>query len=155
MKLTKTEKKIIEGRRKFIRIKRASEKITRYRKGAKQSRGEAKVAAFLKSERIEYNTEWWFKGLYNYAKSCLLYFDFYVPEFNLCIEYDGQQHYGSKKTEAEKMNDFLKNAYCVKNRIFLLRIKYTDFDNIENLICSKIDQIQPIKKTKNTQPYLL
>lgn len=146
MKLTKTDKKIIEERRKFIRIKTASRKITQYRKGAKQSRGEAKITAFLKSERVEFTREWYFKGLYNYAKSCLLYFDFYLPEYNLCIEYDGQQHYHERKTEAAKMNDYLKNAYCLKNRIFFLRIKYTEFDNIEKLICAKIDQIAPTSK---------
>ena len=144
MKLSASEKRLIESRRKYFKVTRKSKKITSYRKSAKQSKGESRISSFLKSERIPFNTEWFFKGLYNYAKSNLLYFDFFISQFNLCIEYDGQQHYRHTKTEAEKMNDYLKNAYCVKNGINLLRIKYTDFDKIENIITSKIDQICPI-----------
>ncbi len=144
MKLTKRETELIKGRRKFIKTIRNSSKITSYRKAAKQSGGERKIAHFLKEERVEFKKEWFFKGLYNYAKSHLLYFGFYIPSFNLCIEYDGQQHYRKEKTEAEKMNDFLKNAYCAKNGIGFLRIKYDRYDDIEKLICEKIDSISPI-----------
>lgn len=141
MKVSKREKQLLVGRRKFIKIKRESEKITTYRKAAKQSNGEKKIADFLTSELVKFEREWFFKGLYNYAKSNLLYFDFYLPDYNLCIEYDGQQHYATVKTESAKMNDFLKNAYCAKNGINFLRIKYTQFDSIEMLICAKIDKI--------------
>lgn len=144
MKLSKKERLLIAGRRKFIKVKRDSEKITCFRKAAKQSKGEKRIIGFLVSERVKFEREWYFKGLYNYSKSHLLYFDFYLPDYNLCIEYDGQQHYGSNKTEAEKMNDYLKNAYCAKNRIKFLRIKYTQFDEIEKLICEKIDEISPV-----------
>lgn len=147
MKLSKQERILIEGRRRFIKIKRESKKLTSYRKAAKQSKGERRISAFLSSESVEFNREWYFKGLYNYAKSHLLYFDFFVPEFNLCIEYDGQQHYATQKKESAKMNDYLKNAYCLKNNIWFLRIKYTDFDNIETLICQILDKISPILKT--------
>lgn len=145
MKLTKREIELIQGRRKFLKIIAKSRKITKGRKRSKQSAGEKRISNFLQSENVEFNREWYFKGLYNYSKSNLLYFDFFIPEYNLCIEYDGEQHYRDKKTEAEKMNDYLKNAYCAKNGINFIRIKYTDFDNIERLICEKIDSISPIK----------
>lgn len=144
LKLSKAERILIESIRKFISVKRNSEKITAYRKWATQSKGEKRISKFLTSEYIEFKTEWFFKGLYNYAKSNLLYFDFYIPKYNLCIEYDGQQHYATTKPESAKMNDYLKNAYCAKNRIHFLRIKYTDFENIEKLICKKIDIIDPV-----------
>lgn len=147
MKLSKRERQLIQGRRKFIKVKQKSEKITGYRKRSKKSAGEKRIADFLQSERVEFKREWYFKGLYNHAKSSLLYFDFYLPGYNLCIEYDGQQHYDQKKTEAAKINDFLKGAYCLKNKIHFLRIKYTDFENIETLICEKIDRIEPIVKS--------
>lgn len=142
MKLSKREREIINGRRKFIKIHRNSQKLTNYRKASKQSNGEKRISNFLISENVEFEREWYFKGLYNYAKSHLLYFDFFLPSYNLCIEYDRQQHYGSEKTEAAKMNDFLKNAYCLKNGINLLRIKYTEFDNIEMLICTAVDKAE-------------
>lgn len=141
MKINKVEQRIINNRRRFIKVKRKNEKLISFRKSAKQSKGEERIAAFLGSELVEFKTEWFFKGLYNYSKSSLLFFDFYLPKYNLCIEYDGQQHYGSKKTEAQKMNDFLKNAYCVKNKVWFLRIKYTQFNEIEKLICAMIDKI--------------
>lgn len=144
MKLTKAEKRLIDSRRRFIKVKRNSEKITCYRKASKQSKGEKKIADFLIGECVEFKREWYFKGLYNHSKSNLLYFDFFIPKYNLCIEYDGEQHYSTKKTENAKMNDYLKNAYCVKNNINFLRIKYTEFNDIENIICQKIDKIEPV-----------
>jgi very-short-patch-repair endonuclease len=146
MKLTKREIEWIQGQRKYRKIIAKSRKVTSYRKAAKQSGGERRISRFLESEGVEYNREWYFKGLYNYHKTHLLYFDFYISEYNLCIEYDGQQHYHDRKTEAAKMNDYLKNAYCAKNGINFIRIKYTDYDNIERLICEKIDSISPTKR---------
>lgn len=145
-KLTNKEKELIESRRRFIKVKRNSEKLTSFRKGSNQSGGERRISNFLKSELVEFHREFYFKGLYNYSKSSFLYFDFYLPKYNLCIEYDGQQHYKQKKTESAKINDFLKNAYCLKNNINFLRIKYTDFDNVEKLILEKIDKIDPVYK---------
>jgi len=116
----------------------------RYRKGCSQSKGEKRVSEFLQDEMIEYIPEYFFKDLFNPKTKQLLYFDFYIRKFNLCIEYDGEQHYATTKTENQKINDFLKNAYCAKNGINFLRIKYTEFDNIEKLICEKIDKIEPI-----------
>lgn len=140
MKVTKREKEIIYSRRKFIKVKRQSEKLTAFRKYSKQSLGEKKIVDFLVSNQVEFNREWWFKGLYNYSKTNLLYFDFYLPQYNLCIEYDGVQHYSNNKKESAITNDFLKNAYCLKNNIHFLRIKYTDYDNIEKIICEKLDK---------------
>ena len=62
----------------------------------------------------------------------------------MCIEFDGEQHYLKNKTENEKVNDFLKNAYCAKNKIPFLRIKYDEFDNIENILCKFFDRVLPL-----------
>jgi hypothetical protein len=67
------------------------------------------------------------------GKRCLpLPFDFYLPDYNTCIEYDGEQHYGSILTfggeEAFKrlqLRDKIKTEYCEKNGIKLIRIPYT------------------------------
>jgi len=62
-------------------------------------------------------------------------FDFYLPEVNTCIEYDGEQHYKPyrfsqdekyiKKLEKTKQHDLIKNLYCKENGIRLIRIPYT------------------------------
>lgn len=129
---------------KFNKIKDKSIDILKSRKRSEPSKGENKIIDFLSSEKIRFTREYYFDGLYNFYKNRLLYFDFYLHEYNLCIEYDGKQHYGKRKTEVEQANDFLKNAYCAKNKIPLLRIKFTDFDNIERVICEKMDKLYPI-----------
>lgn len=61
----------------------------------------------------------------------LLPFDFYLPDYNMCIEFDGIQHFkpieyfGGLKTYKEtKRRDKIKNDYCKNNNIQLIRIKY-------------------------------
>lgn len=55
-------------------------------------------------------------------------FDFYIPKFNLLIEADGVQHYNRNSKyrffDNPSDHDFIKNNFCVKNKIYLLRIKY-------------------------------
>jgi hypothetical protein len=59
-------------------------------------------------------------------------FDYYVPIYNLCIEYDGRQHTepvkgwgGQQRFELQKKCDGIKNKFCKDNKINLLRIPYT------------------------------
>lgn len=67
----------------------------------------------------------------------VLPFDFYLPEHNMCIEYDGEQHrqvnaFGSKDKkqakwhfEVQHKHDLIKNKYCEDNNIRLLRLWYS------------------------------
>ena len=62
---------------------------------------------------------------------------------NICIEFDGIQHYesipyfgGTNKLIYQRKLDNIKNNWCLKNNITLLRIKYKDFSNIENILTS-------------------
>ena len=69
----------------------------------------------------------------------LLSFDFYLPDFNLCIEVDGEQHFkpskfsniskeeANRNLKDRKEKDKQKNEYCLKNGIGLLRISYKSF----------------------------
>jgi hypothetical protein len=59
----------------------------------------------------------------------------------MCIEYDGIQHFepiekwgGIERFNKQLINDNIKNEYCVKNNINLLRISYKDINNIEIII---------------------
>jgi hypothetical protein len=56
-------------------------------------------------------------------------FDFYLPTFNTIIEYDGQQHYvpvwGEDNFKRLQRLDKIRNQYCKKNGIKLIRIPYT------------------------------
>ena len=74
----------------------------------------------------------------------MLPFDFYLPEYNLCIEYDGIQHFipqsfGSqmdknKMFKKVKDHDKIKDRYCKKNGIKLLRIPYTRNKDIPTIL---------------------
>lgn len=79
-------------------------------------------------------------------------FDFYLPDHNLMIEYDGEQHFhpvpfGGDQDEAAvdlrntKDRDAIKTAYCVDNNINLLRIPYWENKNIETLISNHLQRL--------------
>ena len=70
-----------------------------------------------------------------------LSYDFYLPEFKLLIEYQGQFHDGTASMvskdlyfERQKINDELKRNYAKENDYYFLEIWYYDFDDIESLI---------------------
>lgn len=98
------------------------------------SRGESLVAACLDAEKVNYIKEHRFDDC---RYKLPLRFDFYLPDYNAVIEYDGIQHYkptsfhGEDPDEAYvgiKTRDKIKNDYCRKNNIKLLRIKYSTKD---------------------------
>lgn len=119
-------------------------KRIRQRKGSKMSKGEKIVAEFLMKNGIEFKREWFFNSLFVKDKGRLLYFDFYIPGYKLCIEFDGEQHYtgifNGKKQENLRRNDFLKTAFCIKNGFKLLRIKFSDIERTESIICEYFDK---------------
>lgn len=64
-------------------------------------------------------------------------FDRYVEELNLCIEYDGRQHFedvgflSNDYLSQQQKHDAIKTEYCINNGINLLRIKYTQDAEVE------------------------
>lgn len=58
-----------------------------------------------------------------------------------CIEYDGEFHYiinkrmgGVDKLISTKIRDTIKNDYCRRNNINLIRIPYWDYNKIETIL---------------------
>lgn len=112
-----------------------------------KSIGEQKIEECLKQMKICYETQKTFENCKNHI--CLRY-DFYIEDKNMCIEYDGIQHFqpidfaGRGKKWAEKElsrtqeNDKIKNEYCEKNNILLLRIPYTEFENIDEILSKNL-----------------
>lgn len=104
-----------------------------------KSNGEIEVRNFLIKNKIEFEEQKQFDKC-KYINS--LSFDFYLPKHNLCIEYDGKQHFEKvnwtgKMTEekmeenlkSNQLRDQIKNDYCKNNKINLLRIRYDE--NVE------------------------
>lgn len=108
------------------------------------SRGEGEILKVLNKYEIKHQTQKTFDGCY--GNKSLLLFDFYIPEINTAIEFDGEQHFrpveyfgGEKKFKQTKKYDEIKSRYCEKNGIKLVRIPYWDVDNIESIICKALD----------------
>lgn len=91
----------------------------------KESYGEKEIRHFLDDNKIPYVNEKRFDDCKNKKR---LPFDFYLPEHNICIEYDGKHHYepifGEEQLKDTQRNDKIKNDYCVNNNIEMVRIKY-------------------------------
>ena len=90
--------------------------------------GERLVANYLEDYGILYKPQHKFDGCKNKKR---LPFDFYLPSLNVCIEYDGIQHFqpveafgGQKAFEECQRNDAVKNRFCEVSQITLLRIRY-------------------------------
>lgn len=71
-------------------------------------------------------------------------FDFFLPEFNLAIEYQGEQHYKDKKgffedLEVIQKRDNIKKEYCRKKGIELLEISYLDYKKIPEILSSRFN----------------
>lgn len=98
--------------------------------GCNLSKGEYRVEKYLQSNSIEYIRQYKFDECKNKKK---LPFDFYLPDINLAIEYDGEQHFnpvfGDEAFIRTQFNDNIKNKFCDDNNIKLIRIKYDQ--NIE------------------------
>lgn len=96
----------------------------------KESRGEAEIAAWLDEHGIRYERQKTFDGCRNIH---VLPFDFYLPDYNLLIEYQGIQHFNecfysnkSGSLELRRKLDDIKRKYCTDNGILLLEIPYNE-----------------------------
>lgn len=112
------------------------------------SKGEFLVKQFLDANNISYEQEKTFDDLTSPHSNYLLRFDFYLPEYNTCIEFQGRQHlYGpdtqfwSRTTETlEKIQerDQAKISYCKDKSIILITINYTDINKIDNILSERL-----------------
>lgn len=100
-----------------------------------KSKGEIKIKKFLEKNNILYETQKRFKELPR------LSFDFYVPDVNLLIEYQGEQHFhlikhfgGDGKYKKQIKNDNLKRIFCKNNNYILLEIGYMEYNSIDIIL---------------------
>lgn len=98
-----------------------------------ESKGERIIANYLDNNKISYIKQFSFDNCKDIKP---LPFDFYIPNLNICIEYDGIQHIkpieyfgGEKAFKKQQKHDQIKDNYCKNNGITLLRIPY--YKNIE------------------------
>lgn len=115
----------------------------------KISHGESVIRSILTKLSIEFEMQKRFDDLKGVGGRKLSY-DFYLPTYNLLVEYQGEQHKKpvvfkgtNKKTsllsfKKQQEHDRRKCEYAKENNIELLEIWYWDFNNIEQILSEKI-----------------
>ena len=106
--------------------------------GCLNSKGEQKIQAILLENNVIFETQKTFQDLRS-DKNYPLFFDFYLTDYNILIEYQGIQHHICTNTwwntkdnfESLQKRDNLKRDYCQLHNIRLVEIPYTDFDKID------------------------
>jgi len=109
----------------------------------KMSSGELKIRNLLIQHNISYKYQHCFKDCRGIRNP--MPFDFYLPDYNTCIEYDGKQHFkpvsifgGEKAFKDIQSSDKIKNKYCNENNISLIRIPYWNLKNIETILTKEL-----------------
>lgn len=124
-----------------------------------KSKGEKRITELLKEWGYNFTIEKTYSDLRDIN---LLRFDFHLDDFRLLIEYDGEYHYGPVYTSTDVRDmkqkdadyetlikhDQMKDEYCLKNNIPLLRIPYWEFKNIDILLFDFMAEHGAIIRTK-------
>lgn len=103
---------------------------------ATQSSGEIKITQLLEKANINFQSQYRIKN-FNISAP----FDFAIfndiGELLGLIEYDGEQHFkavdiwgGEEQLKIQQERDSRKSKWCEENNIRLIRIPYTDYDNL-------------------------
>lgn len=108
--------------------------------GCIKSLGEAKIQNILTELNINFEKQKIFKDCLFPDSKAPARFDFYLPDYNCLIEYDGEQHFKSKNSgwsndaglAYTQYHDNFKNSWCYYNNLKLIRIPYKDFDKIDS-----------------------
>lgn len=96
--------------------------------------GEIKIAELLTENGLLFERQKTFGDLI--GKNNMPYrFDFYLPELNRLIEFDGIQHFQNREIFSDTLEeiqtrDRIKNKYCLDKNIPLIRIPYWKIDSL-------------------------
>lgn len=112
-----------------------------------ESKGEKEISNILNSLNIKYTSQKRFSEC-KYKKT--LPFDFYIhnKKSKLLIEFDGIQHFesveifgGEDVLKETQFRDQIKTKFALSKNIPLLRIPYTEQDNIEQILTNKLKEL--------------
>jgi hypothetical protein len=117
------------------------------------SKGENEIIKWLETEKIEYIHQKTFADCKNPKTNYKLRFDFYLPNKNTLIEFDGIQHFRkhsyfcgyrmtAKDLRYNVFKDRVKSHYANTHNITLIRIPYWDQKNIPNILDRSLTRTQ-------------
>lgn len=111
--------------------------------GLGESTGERMVRKYLIAKKIDYRPQFYIKDEDYFAENVRI--DFYLPNCNTFIEFQGEQHYGIqirpkgmiKRTFEEQLErDSNVRRYASDHNIRLIEIPYTYRNNVEDFLCN-------------------
>jgi len=88
---------------------------------------EVKIIQQLRKANVHFVREVSFLALKNPETGALLRYDFYIPEYNMLIEYDGIKSHAS---DGAKYRDKIKNEFADLHKIRLIRISGIRFIDV-------------------------
>ena len=124
----------------------------KYCSDVKNSKGSKMIEEYLKENNYSFIKEYTFQDCFitseiTLRKYCLP-FDFYIPSLNILIEFDGEGHFKESFTsnkekakislEKRIQNDKIKNNFCAKKGITLIRISYLEINEIVKILDNKL-----------------
>jgi len=104
------------------------------------SKGEERVRKLLSKRKIKFYREVEIKGMINPKTGYSLRLDFFLPKYNIAIEYNGKQHYDAsyhkdeESFEQQQYRDEIKSKFCKDNKIKLITISYKQQSDIANVL---------------------
>lgn len=112
--------------------------------GCIKSFGERDINTYLVKHNIKYISQKKFDGLIG-VKGRNLSYDFFLPDYSLLIECQGEQHYhpvnmygGKEQFKIQCEHDKRKREYAKQYNYDLLEIPYNEYKNIENILNNKL-----------------
>ncbi len=126
-----------------------------------ESKGEKEMGRILYEKKIKVVTQKKYvdcvsqKSKNRLDKRCYkLEFDFYLPEYNTLVEFDGGYHFSGKMYDNQDyvssiLNDREKNRYTKVNGIKLIRIGLNDMKNIEQELMKGLDSNKQLYLSTN------
>lgn len=116
-----------------------------------ESKGEQRIRHWLEKNNINFIPQHKYSDLFGTGGGLLSY-DFYLHDYNLLIEYQGEFHdcangqgknYMKSVFPKQKEHDRRKREYAKRHNIELLEIWYWDFDNIEKILEKGLSNLIP------------
>ena len=115
------------------------------------SYGESTVKVFLWKYKINFTQQYAINNENVLCTNKKIYVDFYLPDQNTFIEFNGEQHYkpiefwgGENAFEKQQIRDNALRQYCKEHKIKLIEIPYSQMSNIEDILTKELK----IHKTK-------
>ncbi len=112
-----------------------------YYNGKRCSKGEKEIIDYLISRNILFEREYTFDDCVS-PRNHKLRFDFYLSEYGVLIEYQGEHHErpvnkyrrAKKVHEQTVISDQIKKRYLEQHNIPLIELSYRDFKRIREIL---------------------